>query len=499
MLGLAVLEDVSFYPRYLVGLTVAACFASLLSGSGLAGQDTGASYEPYRADLQKAVPAGLRPARIQVLSPAGEPGWDGPPQQEMADRIRQEWTGRIPYGAVRAGVPVWLRYPLVTHSERGGVQVPVVDGDELPILGRVSLPGASGPRRVVILVDASLSANARIRFDPVRGMERITVLEAERRALEHIVRRIEADPGDEAAIEVGVIAFGETTWPIAEPGLPRDELRAALDRFRVEVPRGAGRTDLVCALWLAREWLEAAPRGYARELVLLTDGDLPHSGRFLNCKSRKRHYGDHAYERCEAERNVSVCPAQHEFRRSHGKTDWKQLAFFTRKSRKAIQAFPLIFEVDRGARPYQKLADRTGGELIRISSPHSLEAALPALVIRDIQSVTATNQRTRETTGNILDAATQSFDGRLPLLPGANDVELRIEGRRGLAGLFRFRSYSAPDHLERFLADLRESNQELERRSEALIEEIRSERPPGVQRSLDVYVDDSAAGKPGDG
>ena len=81
------------------------------------------------------------------------------------------------------------------------------------------------------------------------------MLEAERRALEHLLERLEDD-----SLELGAIAFGEGTWPIAEPGLAPNALRERLVRFRQERPMGAGRTDLICALWLARSWLEDTPR-----------------------------------------------------------------------------------------------------------------------------------------------------------------------------------------------------------------------------------------------
>ena len=464
------------------------------------GRDTAeAVYQPYRADLEAAVPAGIRPARIQLLAPPGENAWSGPPAEALAERIRREWTGQVPYGAIRPGVPLFLTYPLVTTAERDRVLVPVLEQLELPIRGALSLPRAPGPRRVVILVDASLSASAHIRFDPARRAERITVLEAERRALEHIVQRIDARAAAGDSIELGVIAFGETTRPVAEPGLPLDQIRARLQAFRAEVPKGEGRTDLVCALWLAREWLDDTPSGTAREIVLLTDGDLPHSGRFLNCSTRKRLYGEEAAARCEADRNRSVCPASHGFRRSHGRTDLTQLAYFARRARRSLKVFPLVFETDRAARPYQKLARQTGGELIRVSSPHSLEAALPALVIRDLHSVRATNERTGRRTPNLLDPETGRFDGSLALEPGANDVELRIEGSRGLAGLFRFRVYALPGYLERYLAELQESNRELELRAEQLIEEFRRELPVTLGRSLELLVDEAPPVAPGDG
>ena len=88
------------------------------------GRDTAeAVYQPYRADLEAAVPAGSRPARIQLLAPPGENAWSGPPADALAERIRREWTGQVPYGAIRPGVPLVLTYPLVTTAERDRVLV----------------------------------------------------------------------------------------------------------------------------------------------------------------------------------------------------------------------------------------------------------------------------------------------------------------------------------------------------------------------------------------
>ena len=67
--------------------------------------------------------------------------------------------------------------------------VPVLQDEWLPIEGELVLPVARGPRRVVLLVDASSSANARTSFETASGgSERVSVLEAERRALDQIGR-----------------------------------------------------------------------------------------------------------------------------------------------------------------------------------------------------------------------------------------------------------------------------------------------------------------------
>ena len=83
----------------------------------------------------------------------------------------------------------------------------------------------------------------------------------------------------------------ELTLFLREPGAPLETVRARLREFREARPRGEGRTDTVCALWTAVEWLDSTPRGVGREIVLLTDGDMPHSGRFVRCDRRSRGNG----------------------------------------------------------------------------------------------------------------------------------------------------------------------------------------------------------------
>ena len=127
----------------------------------------------------------------------------------------------------------------MTARVSGRTQVPVFLDGRAPVRGRLELPPPPGPKRVVILIDASESANARTAFENADGIvEQIPVLEAERRALDHLVTQLEGD-----WLELGLIAFGEGTWPIAAPGGSADELRARLAEFRHERPRGQGRTD----------------------------------------------------------------------------------------------------------------------------------------------------------------------------------------------------------------------------------------------------------------
>ena len=220
----------------------------------------------------------------------------------------------------------------------------------------------------------------------------------------------------------------------------------------------------MCALWTAVDWLEDAPADVEREIVLLTDGDLPHSGRFTNCRSVGRQRGTRARAACEARINRTPCPASHRFTGADGSSDLNQLAAFSRRVRHRVRVSPLVFEPDRKARSYRNLARRTRGRLVRVPSAQAIEAALPALVSGRVARVVVRNVRTGRTSEDLLAADGRGIAGEVALAPGANDIELRVESEGGLAGLFRFRVYSEPGHLKRYLERLRGQNRELEDR-----------------------------------
>ncbi len=415
-------------------------------------------HDPYQADALEPVRLGM-PEGVELLRGPDAPDWPERLAEELAQRVRAEWPVERSYGAVFANLGVTLRWPLVTAEHGGSVIVPVIDGLELPIEGALELSRSEGTRRVVVLVDASASANASTPF----GAERVSVLEAERRALDHLVE-LSADDW----LELGVIAFGEGTWPVAEPGLPAAELRAALDRFSKEHPRGEGRTDAVCALWTAHDWLDSTPEGVGREIVVLTDGDAPFSGRFLDCDGEGRELSDEAAEACEARRNRTACPASHRFSRADGSSDMVQMASFARRTHGELTVHPLLFETDRTARAWQQVASRSGGRVVRVPGPEAIELALPSLVSSRIRGVVARNATTGAHSGDLLAADRSRFTCALALVPGANEIELEALSDRGSAALFRFRVYAAPAQLERWLAELRERNLELEAHAEAL-------------------------------
>jgi hypothetical protein len=459
--------------------------ASLAGAERIEGPES--FYHPFPVESLGSVEPAV-PARIEILPPRGIESWPEPLREEVGARVRREWDAGRAYGLIRDGVRMFLTYPLVTAWYEDRAVVPVVQTEQLPISGVLELPEGRGARSVVVLIDASSSANASVRFrGPEGSPSRLSVLDAERRAVDRLL-----DVIDPERVELGLIAFGETTQPIAEPGASIEQIRRRLEAHRREQPRGAGRTDLVCALWLAREWLDDASAGRSREIVLLTDGDLPHSGRFTDC-GRATLRSSSARAACEARLNRTTCPASQRFRRADGSSDIVQLTAFARRSRRRVRVHPLVFEPDRPARVHRELALRTGGKLARVPSAEAVEAVLPMIVARRIRGVYARNTRTGDETANLYDPAKTRFDGTLPLAPGANDVELRVVGARGIAGLVRLRIYSEAELLEGFASQVRARNRALERQLGSLRRAGQTAEGTDGARSLELAPEGAPA------
>ena len=153
---------------------------------------------------------------------------------------------------------------------------------------------------------------------------------------------------------------------------------------------------------------------------------------------------------------------------------------------------PLLFEPDRAARAYHKLARQTGTTLVSVSSPQAIEVVLPALVAGRVRGVFATNEHTGQRTQDLLDRETMRFDGELALRPGANDIELRVESERGTAALFRFRVQAAAEFLGSYLARLRLQNRDLELQVEEIVDERHRQLRTVRHRSLWVGPEPAA-------
>ena len=412
-------------------------WASLSGAGNPAVREPAASLEDrYRADVLEPVRLDQGPEDVQILREPGTAKWPAGTHALLEQRIRSGWDPNQLCGPVYSSVGLWLRYPLVTARIGGRVLIPVLDHGALGVRGSLEPPGSGRRRRVVILVDTSESANAAVPLAVGSVAGPLSLLEAQRRALANLVSGV---AGQDA--EFGIIAFGEGTWTVVDLGAPEEERRQGLARFEQEHPRGGGRSDAVCALWTAADWLRQSPDGVDREIVLLTGTDLPHSGRFLRCSDS---LGESAKRTCDAARNRTPCPASHEFSRLDGISDITQLASFGREVRGELVVTPVIFGGDRNQRLYTEVARRTGGRLVRVPSARGLEELLPALVTRSISGVFATNRQSGIRSDDLLGPDGRLLEGQIPLVPGANDIELRIATNGGTAALFRFHVYSTP-------------------------------------------------------
>lgn len=402
--------------------------------------------DSYRADVLEPVD-GAAPESVQIVRESGAAPWTGGIREQIERRIRAEWVEDRVYGPVYSSVGLWLRYPLTTARISGRVLIPVLERDRLTLEGTLVSQESDSVRRVVILVDASESSAAPVPAgrDGDAGAE-IPLLEAQMRAVEELVSH-----NSDAGIEYGIIAFAERTWPIVEMGAEPESARQGLARFRREHPRGQGRSDTVCALWTAADWLRRESGDADREILLLTGSDLPHSGRFFRCSGA---LGEAAEQECAKARNETPCPATHEFTRLDGFSDIVQLASFGRQVRGELRVTPVLFPSERNRRFYAEVARRTGSRAVRVRSARAVEELLPALVTRRIKGVFARNRRTGRESGDLLAGDGRTVVGEIPLAPGANDIELRIEGKTGIAGLFRFRVYSASRELVGVPADV---------------------------------------------
>ncbi len=157
---------------------LAAALAVAAAPSARADEPLERFYHPYRADAVEGPDEGV-PLVIYPL-PSGGPGaWPDAMRDESSARVRDEWPAGRVYGPLQAAVGAWLSYPLVTARVGDRVAIPVIEGSSIPVRGALALPEPMGRRRVVLLIDASSSANAPILFRAPSGRhERITVLES---------------------------------------------------------------------------------------------------------------------------------------------------------------------------------------------------------------------------------------------------------------------------------------------------------------------------------
>jgi hypothetical protein len=421
---------------------------------------------------------------------------------DLEERVRQEWPEGQCYGAVKARLGVWLEYPLVNSRTNGEVVVPVLDDTELPIRGSVVVPLLRPARRVVLLLDVSESANATTYLaDTAGAIQRVSVVKGGIRATRFLYDALEARYRRFGQLdgyrpdEIGVIAFGERTWSIAEPGSSLPEALRAVKGEGSWV--GEGRSDTVCALRLAEEWLRESGPETTHEILILSHGDLPDSGRFGDCSAHRNIVDLRA---CLERLNDTPCPSSHTFRARDGRSDVAQLFAFAREARiEDIRVSPFLFQLEHPPRFFRELARHTRGDLAKLVSLDGLETSLSSVLSRNaravwLKAVRARNLKTGDVSANLLADDWRHFEGVLALAPGANDVEVSVETSNGTWGVLRFRIYSAPTALEDTLAKLQGKNSTLALRERELLGEIQQLMEQPIQRDLTLSVDPHAPG-----
>ena len=213
-------------------LIVMSCLLAAASAAGEELESPGG----YRVDRVPKLVAGA-PDALEVTRPGSSAPWPAPVAQDLRERVMREWATDQQYGPIEVKAGVWLEGSLVTAAEDGSVVVPVLEADEIPIRGRVSVPGNSSRRRLIVLLDVSESANRTTYVRTAGEIEKLTVLQAglrtTRRLIDLVIRRQETISwfSGYQPDELGVIAFGEGTWPIAEPGDPLEQTRERLTKF----------------------------------------------------------------------------------------------------------------------------------------------------------------------------------------------------------------------------------------------------------------------------
>jgi hypothetical protein len=447
---------------------LAAAAAAQLLPAGVIRAESGPAlesvYEGYRVEAAGTLEG--PPDRVMLLPPRQAGAWPEEVRRALEERVVAEWDERLHYGVVSPGVGAELEYPLVTAQIGGRVAVPVVEGNELPIRGSLDVLFGLAKRRVALLVDTSSSTNAG-RGSAEASERRESAWKAEWRAVDRLLEVAEREP-----LDVAVIAFGRQARAVVAPETPAADARRTVHQHRRDHPRGHGRTDAICALWMGRDWLERAPEDASKHLVLMTDGAEPDSGRFPGCDLARR-LGPVTEWVCELTRNRRECPATHALDPREGRTDWDQVENFAEELPEHIAFHALLFGEGSDAARYELMADRAGGESASVLGPASLDSALLDLIGHRVGGVFATNETTGEKTRDLLADDGLRFDGRLGLRSGANDVLLRIERRDGQPTVFRFRVYAEPDLRRNYLAELRERNSELERERSRLVAEAK--------------------------
>jgi hypothetical protein len=481
---------------------VSFAFALILLG-GIARAD------PPRSDQLPVVDA--RPP-AEVLPLRGDDGqlWPEPVAEHLAARIRERWDGHKTYGVLESRVGLSLDYPLVNARLDGSVVIPVVEVGVVPVRGRVVLPDGGAGRRLVILIDVSQSSNQRAEIRrPEGAIEQISVRDGGVRTAIELTRRLieqRAQYGhllDYRPTQLSVIAFAETSWSLLAPGTDLEDALAALEKFALNGAHPEGRSDAVCALELASDWLLAPDASGHTDVVLLTNGDLPFSNRFTNC-SRLTDFREQVA--CLRSLNHSECSSSRSPDPEDGHSDIAQLFALARTTRPRLRIFPVLFQNTRPPRFILAIASHSGGQLIRVGLERGIESAVEQLLMDDaprarVDGVAVHNLQASATVyADVQDDG--SFSSGIGLIEGPNDLEVDVRSGSEILGRYRFRVQMSQDPLSDFLTELKEDNRRIairgEEGAEDLREVMREVRRQDRPRDLQIAIEpgDAAPSEP---
>jgi hypothetical protein len=481
----------------LVSVLLAACFLRSFARA-----------DPPRADQLPRLEAG-KPAGLLPLRDAQDRRWPSSVEAYLSEQILEDWDEDLAYGALESRVGVSLDYPLVNTRSDGTVVVPIVQTDLLDVRGHVTVPSGGGARRIVLLVDLSESSNQRT---PVRGpsggIEQISVREGAIRTALQLARRLMRERSeyghllDYRATELTVIGFGDQSWDIVPPGTDLPDAIQRLEVLAAKGMDGSGRSDAVCALRRAADWL-ATDGGTRRDVVLLTHGDLPFSNRFTDCS---RHSDPRIEMRCWQELNRSECAAEEALDPERGHSDIGQLFALARETRPRIRIFPVLFQNTRPPRFIREIASHTGGLLIRVGQERGIESAVRRLLVYEspglqVKDVAVRNLQSGVVRESAVEGDGASFACAIPLVAGPNDIEVDVRSWQGSLARYRFRVQAQSDPLSDFLAHVRTLNRDLEDRKEQVMERIAADmhsiRESGsLGRDLEIEINEREAKQP---
>ena len=380
-------------------------------------------HDPYQADAPTPVRLGC-PRRCELAARARRAAWpERLPRSSRSPCARVAGRPHLRRRCSRSSAST-LRWPLVTAECGGSVIVPVVDGLELADRRRARAraergpaPGRGAGRRVGERERSTAFASsvgrrdraslgARGRAPRARAPGR-AVWRRLARARRDRVRRV-----DLADRRAGPVCGRAARRARALPRRAARAERAAPTRSARSGPRATGSTR--------------HPTVSAREIVVLTDGDAPFSGRFLDCD------GEGASSRTSG-RDLRGAAQPHRavrratrFSRADGSSDMVQIASFgagcTASSR--VHSAPVrdrpharALAAGRGRAPAgagaraRRRGDRAGAAGAGLE-PHPRRGR-------------AQPDHRRRARGSARRPTARSFAGALPLVPGANDDRAR--------------------------------------------------------------------------